>query len=124
MVEREVATDWLVQSDGPYVAALDPVLTPELRLEGIARELVHLIQRLRKEAGFDFSARISLSITGGPDILSAALNHRSSIAAETLAREFKVGEVLRAADRQESFDIEGQQVTVAVKQLSAGAAPA
>ncbi|MEP6473435.1 MAG: isoleucine--tRNA ligase, partial [Gemmatimonadota bacterium] len=124
VVEREVATDWLVQSDGPYVAALDPVLTPELRLEGIARELVHLIQRLRKEAGFAFSARIRLSITGGPDILSAALNHRSFIAEETLAREFKVGEILPAADRQESFAIEGQQVTVAVKQLSAGATPA
>ena len=34
MVEREVASDWLVQSDGPYVAALDPRSTDELRRGG------------------------------------------------------------------------------------------
>jgi isoleucyl-tRNA synthetase len=124
VVEREVATDWLVQSDGPYVAALDPALTPELKLEGIARELVHLVQRLRKDAGFDFSARISLAIGGDADILSAALNHQAFIETETLAREFQVGTTLTGADREESSEIEGLAVTIAVKHLSAGAAPA
>ena len=33
-VEREVTSDWLVQSDGPYVVALDPVITDELRPKG------------------------------------------------------------------------------------------
>ena len=52
--EREVASDWLVQSDGPFVAALDPALTPELAQEGLARELVNRIQRLRKDAGYEY----------------------------------------------------------------------
>ncbi|HET7040071.1 MAG TPA: isoleucine--tRNA ligase, partial [Gemmatimonadales bacterium] len=37
VVEREVATDWLIQSSGPLVVALDPAVTDELRREGIAR---------------------------------------------------------------------------------------
>ena len=44
VVEREVMTDWLVASDGPFVAALDPTLTPALEAEGLARELVSRVQ--------------------------------------------------------------------------------
>ena len=52
-VEREVASDWLVQSSGPFVAALDPRLDEALRREGLAREVVNRVQRIRKEAGYD-----------------------------------------------------------------------
>jgi isoleucyl-tRNA synthetase len=124
VVEREVVTDWLVESDGPFVAALDPALTPELRREGIARELVHLVQRLRKEAGYDFAARIILAVDGDSGVLEAAREYSEFIAGETLAREFRIGQGLPGADRTESFEIDGQNVTVAVKQLAAGTTPA
>ena len=42
------------------VAALDPTVTPELRAEGLAREMVSRVQRLRKEAGLAVSDRIGL----------------------------------------------------------------
>ena len=44
---------------GPFVVALDPVVTPELASEGLARELVNRIQRLRKDAGYDVTTRIA-----------------------------------------------------------------
>ena len=50
-VTREVASEWLVQADGPYVVALDPELSDDLVQEGLAREVVNRVQRLRKEAG-------------------------------------------------------------------------
>jgi len=37
-VTREVASEWLVQADGPYVVALDPALSDDLVQEGLARE--------------------------------------------------------------------------------------
>jgi isoleucyl-tRNA synthetase len=46
-ITREVRGDWLVQADGPYVVALDPRLTPDLVQEGLAREVVNRVQRLR-----------------------------------------------------------------------------
>ena len=62
VVEREVASDWLVGSDGPYVAALDPSLDDELRAEGDARELTRAIQDLRRSAGLALDARVEVLI--------------------------------------------------------------
>ena len=49
---------WLVATEGTITVALDIVKTPELVLEGTARELIHPIQNLRKESGFELTDRI------------------------------------------------------------------
>ena len=53
---------WLVATEGTLTLALDIVLTPELRREGTARELIHPIQNLRKESGFEVTDRIHTTI--------------------------------------------------------------
>jgi isoleucyl-tRNA synthetase len=115
LIERKVATDWIVQSQGALVVALDPALTDALRLEGLARELVNRVQRLRKEAGYDYTARIALSVTGAEDIVAAARQHERFIAGETLAREFSTGRELAGADVTEDLDIDGRTVRIAVR---------
>ena len=75
VVEREVASDWMVASDGPYVAALDPRLDEALRQEGLAREVVNRVQRLRKEAGYVYTDRIGLWISGDAPVLDAVRGH-------------------------------------------------
>ena len=122
-IEREVVTDWPVASAGPFVVALDPAVTPALAQEGIARELVSRIQRLRKEAGFDVSARIVLSLTGDAALLEAARAHTEYIAGETLAREFLIGETVPDADRSEAVEVEGHAGALAVRQLGNGRTP-
>src|SRR5437588_8375085 len=47
LVTREVVSDWAVQADGPYVVAVDPRLSEDLIQEGLARELVHSVPRMR-----------------------------------------------------------------------------
>ena len=49
-----------VQEDGGFFAAIDPTVTPELRREGQAREVISRVQRMRKEAGLAVSDRIVL----------------------------------------------------------------
>jgi isoleucyl-tRNA synthetase len=115
VVEREVATDWLVQSDGPLVAALDPQLSDELKSEGLARELVNRVQRLRKEAGYDYNTRIALSLSGAGEVLAAAGAHRQFVAGETLAREMDTGTDLADPDLRETVDIDGRRVVIALK---------
>ncbi len=115
VVEREVATDWLVQSDGPYVIALDPGVTEALRQEGLAREVVNRVQRLRKEAGYDYTTRIHLSISGAHEVLAASGTHGAFIAAETLARHVDTGGDLSNPDVRESVDIDGLGVVIALK---------
>jgi isoleucyl-tRNA synthetase len=89
-VVEEARGELVVQGDGRFTAALDPAITPELRLEGLARELVNRIQRLRKDSGLEITDRIALHIAGSPEIREAAEIHREFIAGETLATDYTV----------------------------------
>jgi isoleucyl-tRNA synthetase len=76
------ATD--VQGGFGTVIAMDTAVTEDLRLEGVARDLVRAIQDLRKEAGYEVSDRISLAVSGGEwDRVGADFGE--FIAAETLS---------------------------------------
>ncbi len=124
-VEREVATDWLVQTDGGFVVALDPVLSTELVQEGIAREVVNRVQRLRKEAAYEYTERIGLWIDGAQAVLDAVRRHDAFIRNETLARELQLGSPPAGVrpDRRETADVDGHDLTLAVARLAGGAPP-
>jgi isoleucyl-tRNA synthetase len=115
VVERDVATDWLVASDGPYVAALDPRLDDILRREGLAREVVNRVQRLRKEAGYVYSDRIGLWISGDGPVLDAVRGHAGFIQGETLARRLELGHRAPAPDLEQELDIDGHGVVMGVQ---------
>ncbi len=90
-LRREATGDLVVESQGGYFAALDVTITPPLRLEGLARELVSRVQRMRKEAGLQVSDRIVVWIRGDALVEEAAREHEGYIRAETLATELHVG---------------------------------
>jgi isoleucyl-tRNA synthetase len=115
VVEREVASDWIVASDGPYVVALDPRLDEALRREGTAREVVNRIQRLRKEAGYVYTDRIRVWMDGGAPVLEAARVHAEFIRGETLARGLEIGARAPAPDLEQQVDIDGHGVVVGVE---------
>jgi isoleucyl-tRNA synthetase len=120
VVEREVASDWLVASEGPLVVALDPHLTPELRQEGLAREVVNRVQRIRKEAGYVYTNRISLWIDGDRAVLDAVTAHAGFIRGETLARGLDVGARASAPDLEQQVDIDGHVMVVGVQRHQDG----
>ena len=115
LVTREVVSDWAVQADGPYVAAVDPRLTDDLIQEGLARELVNRVQRLRKEAGYEYTTRIELSLAGAEEIIAAVSAFQGFVEGETLARRLVLGAVLDDADVTREVDIEARRVTIALR---------
>jgi isoleucyl-tRNA synthetase len=115
IVTREVVSDWAVQSDGPYVVAVDPRLSEDLIQEGLARELVNRVQRLRKEAGYEYTTRIELSVAGAEEIVAAVSAFQGFVEGETLARKLILGTVLDAADVTREVDIEARRVTIALR---------
>ncbi|MGH7582495.1 MAG: isoleucine--tRNA ligase, partial [Gemmatimonadales bacterium] len=119
-VEREVVTDWPVASEGPFVVALDPAISAELAGEGMARELISRVQRLRRDAGYDVSTRIVLAIDGAGPVVEAARRHRDHIAHETLARDLVLGGMLPQHDRVESVMIDDQTAALAVRRWGNG----
>ncbi len=113
-VTREVTSDWAVQSDGPFVVAIDPTITDDLAEEGLSRELINRIQRLRKDAGYDYTTRIALWIDGPDAVRRAVSGHHGFISRETLARRVMVGAPDAAVDRREELVIDTHAVTLAV----------
>ena len=95
--------------------ALDLELTDALRREGLARELVRLVQDARKAAGLDVSDRIQLGIEAGHTIGEALAAHREYVVGETLAVDLISGEV--EGFRQEAA-IEGEPVAVSLRRAA------
>lgn len=84
IIAEDVA-GWQVANLGKLTVALDVTITPELRSEGISRELVNRIQNLRKERGFEVTDRIKVSLSNVPEIAKAAKQNLSYIRTEILA---------------------------------------
>ena len=97
-VVEEARGGWVVRSEGRYTVALDPALDGALRREGLARELVNRIQRLRRDSGLDITDRIRLAVDGTEAVCAAAREHSGAIARETLAVEVVVGEGVGAGE--------------------------
>jgi isoleucyl-tRNA synthetase len=89
---EEARTEMAMESAGGYVAALDTEIDESLRAEGLAREIVNRVQRLRRDAGLEVADRIRLRIHGPEELERAAADHRAYIAGETLAVEVVLGE--------------------------------
>jgi isoleucyl-tRNA synthetase len=116
---QESVEGWGVASDGGITVALELELTPELRAEGLARELVRAVQDARKAAGLDVGDRIvlGLRVEGGSaaEALHTAIDaHRPWIAGETLAVEI-VGGTAPDATFEQTFEIEGARVAVTLR---------
>lgn len=113
---RRAAGDLVVKEEGGYFVALDAEVTPELRKEGLAREFVSRMQRLRKESGFAVSDRIMLSAGANDEIEAALTAHRSWIADEVLAKSFAVGGKIDDTAAK-TIDLDGEIVRVAFERI-------
>jgi len=93
-ITARAATALVVQQGEGMSVALDPTVTPALRAEGIAREIVSRVQRLRKEPGLAVSDRIRLAVAAPAAVQEAVRTHGEWIAGEVLARACVIGDAL------------------------------
>ena len=88
-ISSEDMPGWLVATEGSMTIALDIVQTPELIREGVARELIHPIQNLRKESGFEVTDRIDTVIYAEGEVYAeisdALAEYTEYVAAQTLS---------------------------------------
>jgi isoleucyl-tRNA synthetase len=102
IVTQTPRAGWAVATDAGETVAIDTTITPELRREGLAREVIRLIQETRKSDGLDVTDRIVLRWSvdgangargargaGGADLAAALTEHAGLIAGEVLAVEFE-----------------------------------
>ena len=94
VVSETPRSGWAVASAGSDTVALDLELSHELRLAGLLREIVRLVQEGRKNGGLEVSDRIELwwRVGGSPDPAEAIRTHQDRFAAEVLATAVHEGE--------------------------------
>jgi isoleucyl-tRNA synthetase len=118
-IVRRASGELVVSERGGYFAAIDATITPALRADGLARETVSAVQRLRKDAGLAVSDRIHLVVTGSKELLDAVTAHREYIAGETLAQEVTVGEEKgREYPATQTLDLDGLELRIALTRVS------
>jgi isoleucyl-tRNA synthetase len=117
-VVEEPVTGWRVVREGPVSVALDLEVTPELRGEGLARDLVRAVQDLRKAADLAVNDRIELAVKAEGALAEAVAAHRDYLLGETLAT------ALHRAPQGDGYDarveVDGQEVRLWLRPVPRG----
>jgi isoleucyl-tRNA synthetase len=92
VISSQDVEGWLVANSAGVTVALDVTITPELKNEGIARELVNRIQNLRKDSGFEVTDRVDVTLQQHERLMSAVEENLTYIKQETLTEELAFAE--------------------------------
>ena len=113
-VLEEASGDLTVEAQDGYLVGLDTAVTPELQAEGLAREIVNRVQRLRRDSGLEVSDRIRLGLATTPGRLAGAVEvHGGYIARETLAADVTTDAGQTASlPHTVRVEIEGESITL------------
>ena len=110
LVTRSPKAGLVVASEGATVVALETTLSPELVAEGLAREFVSHVQAMRKEADFEVTQRINVTVETDAELKAALETHIEYVKGETLTVEFAFGAV-----EAESVDLNGHAAKIKIQ---------
>jgi isoleucyl-tRNA synthetase len=113
LVSHEGEAGHAVARESGLVVALDTTLTPDLEAEGLARELAHKLNDLRKEAGFEIADRIALRYDGA--VAPTVDRFKDQIAEETLATSVARG--LKGTGHAWSGDLNGVEAKLEIEKV-------
>jgi len=108
-VEREVHEGMIAANAGDLTIVLDTTLTDELRMEGLAREIVNKINTMRRDARLDVSDRINVTMDTTDRVAACFEQHGDYIKGEVLAKEVSFG-----ACSGREWDLNGEITTIAI----------
>lgn len=107
---------WTVANEGSLTVALDLEITPALRQEGLAREVVKRIQAYRKDSGFDITDRILVEVERTPLLADAVNEFADYIAKQVLADRVENTDAI--AEGATEFDFDGTIVRMDIRKNS------
>ncbi|MCH7739194.1 MAG: isoleucine--tRNA ligase [Chloroflexi bacterium] len=113
LVEQTAPDEYAVASEGGYSVGVSVEVTPELKAEGTAREVIHLIQNLRRDSGFEISDRIETYLTVPGDVQEALLSNEDYLKEETLSLNVFYDVAFRDASPVEHV-IDGERISIGV----------
>jgi isoleucyl-tRNA synthetase len=115
-VQIEAHEGFAAAAEGSYLAALVTALTPELELEGLAREVVRRVQDLRRQAELKVDDRIKVTYRASDRVNAAIDSNKEYLMEETLSVDINaVTEPQGDARAEHSFD--GEEFIVALERV-------
>jgi len=97
---------------GEGVVVLDTEVTPELAAEGLARDVIRVVQQARREAQLDVADRITLVVEASPEVTAAVEAHAEFVRSETLTTELTFGPAGSSAFEGEAGESDKVRVSV------------
>ena len=110
LVSMKPLEGYQVEREGSHAVALELEIDAPLRAEGLARDVVHIVQQRRRDAGLEVSDRITLILDGDPELLEAVRTHQEYVAGETLAVEISYADL----DGAEPALIDGRPLKIGI----------
>jgi isoleucyl-tRNA synthetase len=109
--------------EGGYMAVINTVLTEDLVLEGLAREVVRRVQSMRKDADYNITDNIAVRYAASDKLKQAIAQFDAYIKSETLATTLEAGEPGEGFFRRDfttvdESDIDGETLSVGVRRLN------
>ncbi len=114
LVEAKKKEGFVSQVDGALTVVLETQLTDALIREGYAREIISKLQTMRKDAGFDVTDRITVTVKAGEKINDAVNTYQEMIMKGVLATGLELGDAPEGAAVQE-WDINDEKAVLSVK---------
>jgi isoleucyl-tRNA synthetase len=107
---------YVVSSEGSYAVAVPAEISPELIAEGLAREIVHRLQTMRRSAGFDIADHIVTYYQGEAYVRGVMQDFADYIKQETLSEEIVAG-VPAEGVFTESYRLSGHEILLGINRL-------
>ena len=104
---------WLMANEGNVTVALDVTVTPELRNEGIAREIINRVQNIRKDRGFEITDKIDITIEPNELTDPAIAEYSGYIARQVLASSIAAAPVADSGNAT-TLDIDGTEIRIVI----------
>jgi isoleucyl-tRNA synthetase len=107
-------TGYSIVNEGGTSVAVSCYITAELEAEGMAREIVHRVQTMRRSAGYDIADHIILYYEADAFIMQSLSSFADYVKQETLARDIE-DTVPDGVDLKEEFRVSGYRLSLGVK---------
>ncbi len=113
-ITAEDIPGWLVASSGKLTVALETTITQNLEYEGIAREIINQIQRLRKDSNLNVTDKIAVLMEENTSVKNALAQFKPYICAEILAEDFAL---LSSLDSSNSIEINELPLKITIRHI-------
>ena len=112
LIDMTQKEGYVSEEDGKMIVVLDTNLTEELIEEGYVFEVISKIQTMRKEADFEVTDHIKVSLNGNDKLAAIVAKNEGAIAGKVLADVMTTGESYEVS-RQ--WDVNGEKVTISIE---------